>query len=66
MYTKILFKCDRKKCGDHCSYPVCELTSDPAHAINFYKMGDGYYELCHSTWDSSVEENVERLSEGKF
>ena len=33
-FRKILFLCDRKKCGDHC-LPECRHTSDPKHAINF-------------------------------
>lgn len=29
--------CDRKQCGDKCSYPVCKHTSDINHAVNFEK-----------------------------
>lgn len=34
---KFIFHCDRKACGDRCSYPTCRMTFDPNHAVNFVK-----------------------------
>ena len=36
---RIAYLCDRKACGDLCSYPECKHTSDVTHANNFQKFG---------------------------
>ena len=38
---KVAYICDRKQCGDACSYPVCSHTTDINHAVNFEKGADG-------------------------
>lgn len=30
----IFYLCNRKKCGDKCSYPECRHTADYAYALN--------------------------------
>lgn len=30
----VFYLCNRKKCGDKCSYPECKHTSDYAYALN--------------------------------
>ena len=30
----VLYLCDHRKC-EHCSYPVCDRTTDISHARNF-------------------------------
>lgn len=50
----IFYLCNRKKCGEKCSYPECKHTSDYAYALNrgitpkvyeyFYCLYDDYYE----------------------
>lgn len=30
----VYYLCNRKKCGDKCSYPECKHTSDYAYALN--------------------------------
>lgn len=32
----ILYFCDKEKCGDNCSYPLCMHTRDINHAKNRY------------------------------
>lgn len=29
----VLYPCDRDRCGDKCGWPVCQLTTDPEHAV---------------------------------
>ena len=29
----ILYPCDQDRCGDKCHWPVCQLTTDPEHAV---------------------------------
>lgn len=41
---KILYICDREKC-ENCSWPVCEHTTDIAHAYNFINKGDYWKEI---------------------
>lgn len=31
---KVIYLCDRKECGDRCSYPTCRHTADASHAVN--------------------------------
>lgn len=31
----VLYLCDRKQCGDKCSYPMCKYTTNIEHAVNF-------------------------------
>lgn len=38
----ILYLCDRKACGDRCSYPHCKHTMNIEHAVNFEKHGPGH------------------------
>ena len=45
--TTAVYLCDREKCGDRCCYPMCTLTTDVRHAVNFEKQtfegGEEYY-----------------------
>lgn len=34
----VLYLCDRKPCGDKCTYPDCRHTTDISHAVNFVKI----------------------------
>lgn len=34
MKIKRAYLCDRKPCGDRCSYPECRHTLDKNHALN--------------------------------
>jgi len=50
----IFYLCNKKKCGDKCSYPECKYTSDYAYALNkgltpnlngiFYQEGPHVFE----------------------
>lgn len=45
---EMFYLCDRKACKI-CSYPLCQHTSDPSHAINFDKgYGSGYFERTYT------------------
>lgn len=56
--------CDRKACGNKCSYPICKHTSDINHAVNFEKKTrwDGEPVFMEKE-DMRVEESFNRLQE---
>lgn len=29
----VLYSCDQDRCGDKCHWPLCQLTTDPEHAV---------------------------------
>ena len=29
----VLYPCDQDRCGDKCHWPLCQLTTDPEHAV---------------------------------
>lgn len=34
----VIYLCDRKECGDRCSYPTCKHTTNVEHAVNFERL----------------------------
>lgn len=41
MTTKAVYLCDRKQCGEKCSYPTCKHTFNIEHAVNFERQDFG-------------------------
>lgn len=39
-----IYRCDRKACGEKCSYPECMHTADITHAENFTKIDGTFVE----------------------
>lgn len=33
--VSVLYSCDQKRCGVKCSWPTCQLTTDPEHAVGY-------------------------------
>lgn len=58
---KIAYLCDRERCGDKCSYPMCKHTFDIRHAVNFEEllMGNEDGEIVYA--EKREEENEDRL-----
>lgn len=42
-----LYLCDRKQCGNRCSYPDCRHTTDISHAINGDTFPNGFEKVEH-------------------
>ena len=59
--TRILYLCDRKKCGDNCDYPLCSHTTDIAHAASFRKTSyDTITGKTVTTYTEKAIDDVER------
>ena len=40
---KVIYLCDRKQCGDECTYPECKHTTKMEHAVNFEMLETGIW-----------------------
>lgn len=61
--TKIAYFCDRKQCGNTCSYPVCERTPEIDHAIHFEKLADGMYAELAGGLTPETRDRLQRISD---
>lgn len=61
---EVHYICDRKQCGENCSYPLCKHTSDVTHAANFEKRVMNDDSVCYfEKEDMPVRDAFERLQE---
>lgn len=59
--TKIAYFCDRKQCGEACSYPVCERTTEIDHAVRFEKLEDGIYAELDGELTPDTKDHLRRI-----
>lgn len=56
LMTTTIYLCDRKRCGEKCSYPTCKHTSDTEHAVNFEKQVLDN-EACYVEKEKTIDDN---------
>lgn len=67
--TNIAYICDGKACGEDCTFPKCQHTTDINHALNFEKLDEGtFMETIEFTFTDTSEDKkqvIENLKKYK-